>query len=397
MFYSSDLRHFEGIELDPATPAPAVRLAHYLRRLTRAATADGRAGLHATALPCRRRPGRKPCPGLLAVSLEQAPPRIHWECPECGEAGVIDGWKGSDVDLSTVSDIGSIGSEVRKVISRAGYQLLLNELIIDQDCERILYRARPHPDGVELSGPEDDFDVLMDAVASEAHHAINRSQRLRWNELYDQLEPKTEDPIEALVDVFADELSHFELVVGRAPVGELIRERIAAVAAQLGISDHAARGYMTEEVLRDLARDAAVELADERPGADLFAQPRNIGIGIGTIGRTLAALAESAHVRVASQDAVGAHGLLEMISLLGQILSQRSAAGSEDEVQLPQAAVTRCARLLEATAEMMTESVATAYELTPPALKQLALTFAEDSAILRMLVDEQGTGPSNRA
>jgi hypothetical protein len=154
---------------------------------------------------------------------------------------------------------------------------------------------------------------------------------------------------------------------------------------------------MTEEVLRDLARDAAVELADERPGADLFAQPRNIGIGIGTIGRTLAALSEATHVRVASKDTVGAHGLLEMISLLGQILSQRSAAHSEDEVQFPQAAVTRCARLLEATAEMMTEGAATAYELTPPALKQLASTFAEDSAILRMLVDEQGTGSSNRA
>lgn len=213
---------------------------------------------------------------------------------------MIDGWTGSDVDLSTVSDIGSIGSEVRKVISRAGYQLLLDELIIDQDCERILYRARPHPDGVELSGPEDDFDVLMDAVSSEANHAIKRLQRHRWNELYDQLDPQTEDSIEALVDVFADELSLFELVVGRAPVGELIRERIAAVAAQLGVSERTARRYTTDEVLRDLARDAAVELADERPGADLFAQPRNIGVGIGTIGRTLAALSEAAHVRVAN-------------------------------------------------------------------------------------------------
>jgi len=44
---------------------------------------------------------------------------------------VIDGWKGSDDDLSAASYIGSIGSEVRAVISRAGYQLLLDELIID--------------------------------------------------------------------------------------------------------------------------------------------------------------------------------------------------------------------------------------------------------------------------
>ena len=62
-----------------------------------------------------------------------------------------------------------------------------------------------------------------------------------------------------------------------------------------------------------------------------------------------------------------------MISLLGQILSQRPATDSEDEVRLPQAAVTRCARLLEATAEMMAEGVATAYDSTPTALTATCL------------------------
>jgi hypothetical protein len=51
--------------------------------------------------------------------------------------------------------------------------------------------------------------------------------------------------------------------------------------------------------------------------------------------------------------------------------------------------------LLEATAEMMAQGAATSYDLAPTALKQLASTFGEDSAILRMLVDEPGTGPSN--
>ena len=52
--------------------------------------------------------------------------------------------------------------------------------------------------------------------------------------------------------------------------------------------------------------------------------------------------------------------------------------------------------MLEATAEMMAEGAAIAYELTPTALTQLASTFAEDSAILRRLADEQGTGSSTR-
>lgn len=127
MFYSTNLRHFEGIELNPDAPGPAVRLARYLRRITRAATAEGGAGPFVTALPCRRRPGRKPCPGHLVVSLQEIPPRVHWECPDCGEAGVIDGWKSSDDDLSAPSGFSSLGSEVRVVISQVGYQLMLDE------------------------------------------------------------------------------------------------------------------------------------------------------------------------------------------------------------------------------------------------------------------------------
>ena len=59
------------------------------------------------------------------MGREEDPPRIHWECPECREAGVIDGWRGSDDDLSAISSTGSKGSPVRAVISRTEYQLLL--------------------------------------------------------------------------------------------------------------------------------------------------------------------------------------------------------------------------------------------------------------------------------
>ena len=64
---------------------------------------------------------------------------------------------------------------------------------------------------------EDEFDVLTDAVAFEANHASKRSKRLRWDEIYDQLEPQTEDWIESLVDVFTDELGHFELDSRESP------------------------------------------------------------------------------------------------------------------------------------------------------------------------------------
>jgi hypothetical protein len=218
---------------------------------------------------------------------------------------VIEGWKSSDDDLSAISETGSIRSPICAVISRTGYQLLLDELITDRECECMLYRARPHPDGVELSGTEDEFEVLTDAVAFEENHASTRTKRLRWNEIYDQLDHSGQNWIESLVDAVVDELSHFELVIERARVAVIIRERIAMVVCQSGISQQSARQYMTEDALRELARSAAVELADEQPGADLFGQPRTISVGIATIGRTVAALAEVAHVRQAAGKSLG--------------------------------------------------------------------------------------------
>jgi hypothetical protein len=230
---------------------------------------------------------------------------------------------------------------------------------------------------------------LMQRAHDEVNHASNRSKRLRWDEIYDQLDPPTGRSIESLVDVVTDELSQFQLVIGRAPVADLIQERIAMVVSQLGISERSARQYMTEDALRELARRAAVELADEQPGADLFGQPRTITVGIPIIGRTMAALAEAGHVRIDNQDTVGAHGVLEMVSLFGQIESERSNT-SDDAVLLPQAALTRSARLLEATWEMIGQGALTAPKLAPSDLAQLARTFAEDAATLRALVEEQG-------
>jgi hypothetical protein len=85
-----------------------------------------------------------------------------------------------------------------------------------------------------------------------------------------------------------------------------------------------------------------------------------------------------------------------MVSLFGQILNERSDTACA-AVSLPQAALTRSARLLDATAEMIGQEAVTSYDLVPDAMAQLASMFVEDAAILRVLVAEQGTftGPSN--
>jgi hypothetical protein len=64
-------------------------------------------------------------------------------------------------------------------------------------------------------------------------------------------------------------------------VAEQVRQRLAAVASGLGTSEQSARRYLDDESLRGIARQAALELAVEQPGADLHAQPRTIAVPLG--------------------------------------------------------------------------------------------------------------------
>jgi hypothetical protein len=236
VFYVTDLRHFEGIELDPEAPAPALRLARYLYRIVSAATATAERGPHATALPCRRRPGRLACPGRLVVEMQDQPPRIGWECPACGEAGSIEGWQGQPSDLSGVAQADEEGQFMSVVLPEKTYQLLLDELYIDRHYERLLYSARLGPGGVELSGPEEDFEELEGVVAFEANHAPTKKAQRRWDDVFDHLEPSRRTWIEHSTDVVLDELNNFGLVVARPQAADLVRQRVAAVATGLGIS-----------------------------------------------------------------------------------------------------------------------------------------------------------------
>lgn len=184
-----------------------------------------------------------------------------------------------------------------------------------------------------------------------------------------------------------DELAGFDLVASPEHVSELIRQRVAAVASAMDITEQSARRYLPEENLRELARSIAVTLAAEQPGADLTQQPHTVAVSLQVFGRSVAALAEAAHLRERNVDAVGVHGALQMISFFAQRLHELPE-GSSGPVLLPPAALTRTARLLDATAQMIRAGAVMAPEISPDDRHAFADAFASDASTLRSLLGQ---------
>jgi hypothetical protein len=98
--YVTDLTLFEGID-DPSrdVPGPARRIGMYFRAITEQASSAAPGAVVNTGVACRRRPGRRPCPGRI-VARRDADARIVWSCPHCGENGMIYNWVGTPWDRS---------------------------------------------------------------------------------------------------------------------------------------------------------------------------------------------------------------------------------------------------------------------------------------------------------
>ncbi len=98
----TDLTHFlnEAGSVAELT-ARAKPLVAYLGSIVRGTTESASGHLPDGAVRCRRRPGRKRCPGKLEARIEPKTAEIHWRCPVCWDGGTIDHWEGTPWDGRT--------------------------------------------------------------------------------------------------------------------------------------------------------------------------------------------------------------------------------------------------------------------------------------------------------
>ena len=159
----------------------------------------------------------------------------------------------------------------------------------------------------------------------------------------------------------------------------------------------AARRYLTDDTLADLARAMVIAVADETPGADVIQSPRTAAVPLPVLGRCIAGLAEAIQIRLRERDDIDhlrttVAQLAQALSAIGQVTSDHTPdpAGRAAAVVIlmPPGLVNRAARYLEAAAILVHQGVLPEDFSTTHA-GQLAATFMQDAASLRYYADER--------
>lgn len=180
----TDLTHL--LDLPEEAPGPARRLSTYLCGIVRAASAGDAAVAWTSALPCRRRPARRPCPGHLVVFRPDAPAPIRWQCNSCDDEGLISGWEDSPFDLRRRGL--ALARPVNEVVLPAEVAATLRELqLLDRNCERLVYRIRFHGEHVVMAATDDDIEELCGYLAAYSNHEPNRRRQRRLDAALDTL------------------------------------------------------------------------------------------------------------------------------------------------------------------------------------------------------------------
>ncbi|HVM15417.1 MAG TPA: hypothetical protein VM287_13965 [Egibacteraceae bacterium] len=183
--FVSDLRHF--LDIPDNAPGPARKMAEHLGFVVRAASA-GEAGVPwVSAVPCRRRPGHRPCEGHIAVFRAHLPAPIEWRCSACGDEGVVSGWEGSPFDLRQPRSHSNDAPQREIALADPSAATLRDLRLLDTDCERLVFSMRSSGQGIVMVASADDLEELVGYVAAEANHETNRRRQKRLDDAFSVL------------------------------------------------------------------------------------------------------------------------------------------------------------------------------------------------------------------
>lgn len=194
--YITDIAHFEGLPPKLAK-GPAGRMARYMGSIVSAASVLDIGVWRDATMRCRRRPGRKPCPGHIRVYRQGHSASIEWHCSSCDDQGVISNWKESTWDLSQgIGMQDGAGKFGQLLVSEEELRELRKIVVLDSVNQRVIDGAAATPGGIVLRGTEDNFEDLLGYIAGEANREPNPGRR----QMLDRVCEGTEDLLLELLD-----------------------------------------------------------------------------------------------------------------------------------------------------------------------------------------------------
>lgn len=122
----------------------------------------------------------------ITIVWAEASAPIRWWCTVCDDEGVISNWAHTPYDLRRRRL--SVAGTVDEVIVSDETAAALRELVLlDPDCERLVFGMRAHPDGAVLLASADNLEELIGFVAAEANHEPNRRRQHRLDAAFNAL------------------------------------------------------------------------------------------------------------------------------------------------------------------------------------------------------------------
>ena len=190
----ADLHHF--LDMPDNASGSARSLARQLGDIVRAGTAGAVGEPWVAALPCRRRPAHRRCPGrtIITVVGAGAAAPIRWSCTDCDDDGMVSNWADTAYDLRR-RRLNVVGEVDEFVVTDTTAGVLRELVMLDLDCERLVFGMRAHPDGAILLASADDLEELIGFVAAEANHEPNRRRRQRLDAAFIALTEAAPNPV----------------------------------------------------------------------------------------------------------------------------------------------------------------------------------------------------------
>jgi len=188
------MAHFLDERGLPVVGGPAGRFAAYLGPLVAATPQHPEEAPVPTGLPCRRRPGRRPCPGPVWV-LRRRDGISEGRCEVCADDGLIHGWEDTPWDFTDLRPSPRpTGGLLAVDLSASEYAVLRRPCVsFSREEEAVVHRAVLVGAGtVRLQATEEEWDAFAAAVAAEANHTRQRRTRVLLESVLDKVKAALE-------------------------------------------------------------------------------------------------------------------------------------------------------------------------------------------------------------